>query len=275
MTMKDPFKIRDHVADFAEISQRYSELSAQTLARHDHRLDLGYGELASERLDLILPKPPASGAPVHIFIHGGYWRAGSKSEYAYIAEPIVAAGGIAVLIDYALLPQARMPDLVAQVRRALAWVASHIGDYGGDPKRITASGHSAGAHLASYLASTAPGEDRLSTDVKTLLLVSGIYDLAPIPESFLQVEISLTPDEVETWSPLDAEHMPDVERILLVGGDETAPFHAQAKALHGILPAAQTALRALPGLNHMSVILEMGDPDSAAGRILAEIVTNS
>ena len=275
MTLTDPFKIRDHVADFAGISQRYSELSAQTLARRDNRLDLGYGELAAERLDLILPGSPTPGAPVHIFIHGGYWRAGSKAEYAYIAEPVVAAGGIAVLVDYALMPQSRMADLVAQVRRALAWVSSHIADYGGDPARVTASGHSAGAHLASYLASSAPGESGFTTDVKALLLVSGIYDLTPIPDSFLQPEIRLTPGEVRTWSPLDAQHTPDIERILLVGGDETAPFHAQAEALHRILPAGRSSLHSLPGLNHMSVILEMGDPNSAAGQMLAEVVSNS
>lgn len=275
MSTKDPFKISDHVADFAEISFRYAELSAKTLDQQIHQLDVPYGEVEAERLDLILPKTQTRGAPVHMFIHGGYWRAGSKADYSFIAEPIVAAGGIAVLADYSLMPQARMPDLVAQVRRVMDWVKQHIGDYGGDAERITVSGHSAGAHLASYLAASAPQEDRPVPSVKKLILVSGIYDLAPIPKSFLQAEIALTSKEVENWSPIDADHASDVERIILVGGDETKPFHTQAEELRAVLPGSQHSLRTLPGLDHMSIILEMGDPKTAAGRILADAVANS
>ncbi|WP_306258654.1 alpha/beta hydrolase [Pararhizobium sp. IMCC21322] len=275
MPTKDPFKISDHVADFAEISLRYAELSAKTLDQQTHQLDIPYGELETERLDLILPKTQTRGAPVHMFIHGGYWRAGSKADYSFIAEPIVAAGGIAVLADYSLMPQARMPDLVAQIRRAMEWVKQNIGDFGGEAERITVSGHSAGAHLASYLAASAPHEDRSVPNVKKLILVSGIYDLAPIPKSFLQAEIALTLSEVEHWSPINADHAPDVERIILVGGEETKPFHTQAEELRAILPGSQHTLRTLPGLDHMSIILEMGDPTSEAGRILADVVANS
>jgi arylformamidase len=275
MTTRDPFKISDHVADFAEISQRYADLSSQTLARHSHHLDIAYGIDAAERLDVVLPQSQTQGAPVHMFVHGGYWRAGSKADYSYMAEPIVAAGGIAVVIDYALMPQARMPDLVSQVRRAAEWVTHHIADYGGDAERISVSGHSAGAHLASYLAATAPGEAPQVSRARKLVLISGIYDLAPIPSSFLQPELGLTWKEVENWSPLDADHHPDVERSIIVGGEETGPFHSQAKELQEILSDSACSLCTLATLNHMSIILEMGDPDTAAGHILSDIVANS
>lgn len=275
MPTKDPFKISDHVADFAEISKHYSERSAQTLARHPHQLDIPYGNNAAEQLDLIYPKNLTQGAPVHMFIHGGYWRSGSKADYSYMAEPVIASDGIAVLVDYPLMPQARMPQLVAQVRQAMAWVKHHIADHGGDAQRITASGHSAGAHLASYLAATGPQDQEQAQSVQKLVLVSGIYDLAPIPESFLQPEIGLTWSEVENWSPLDAEHDPNVDRIIVVGGNETRPFHTQAEEFQALLPETDGNLRILPGLDHMSIILEMGDPNTDAGQILADIVANS
>jgi arylformamidase len=275
MPTRDPFKISDHVSDFNDISRRYAELSAQTLSRHSHHLDLAYGANAAERLDVILPQTRVQDAPVHMFVHGGYWRAGSKSDYSYMAEPIVAAGGIAVVIDYALMPQARMPELVSQVRRAAYWVDHNISEFGGNAARLSVSGHSAGAHLASYLAATAPGEAPQACRARKLVLISGIYDLAPIPNSFLQPELGLTWKEVEDWSPLDADHHADAGRSIIVGGEETAPFHSQARELQEILSDSDCNLRTLAALNHMSIILEMGNPATAAGQILSDIVANS
>jgi acyl-CoA reductase-like NAD-dependent aldehyde dehydrogenase len=65
----------------------------------------------------------------------GYWRMFSKRDYAYIADAVTAAGAIAVIVDYALMPQVRMAAIVDQVRRAERWIAERIADHGGDPSR--------------------------------------------------------------------------------------------------------------------------------------------
>ncbi len=271
----DPFKIRDHVPEFEAISRQYEAMSEQTRKRHRHVADIAYGPSHDERLDVFMPDDAAGDAPIHLFVHGGYWRAGSRKSYAYMAEPVLAAGGVAVIADYGLMPGVRMADIVAQVRRAASWCIAHARDHRADPARFTASGHSAGAHLASYLAARAPHEaDMPQSPPRALLLVSGIYDLRPIPHSFLQPEIRMTAEEAESWSPIDAIAAPQVRRVLAVGADETSPFHEQMARLSGALDPAHTGTISLEGLNHMSVIAEMGDPATPAGQLLQRVVTD-
>ncbi|WP_245523663.1 alpha/beta hydrolase, partial [Mesorhizobium sp. M8A.F.Ca.ET.167.01.1.1] len=70
---------------------------------------------------------------------------------SHMAATVTRAGAIAVIVDYALMPAVRMAAIVDQVRRAQQWVLACIAQYGGDPERLTVSGHSAGAHLATMV----------------------------------------------------------------------------------------------------------------------------
>ncbi|WP_245457116.1 alpha/beta hydrolase, partial [Mesorhizobium sp. M1A.F.Ca.IN.022.04.1.1] len=108
--------------------------------------DVAYGAGHAETLDLFFPEGRRDRLPVHIFIHGGYWRMFSKTDYSYVAGPVTKAGAIAVILGYALMPAVRMATIVDQIRRAKRWVDEHIESHGGDPGKLTVSGHSAGAH---------------------------------------------------------------------------------------------------------------------------------
>ncbi|RVD46717.1 alpha/beta hydrolase, partial [Mesorhizobium sp. M8A.F.Ca.ET.023.02.2.1] len=119
---KDPFRTRDHVADFDDIVADIVARSAATRASLPMLADVAYGSHEAERLDLFFPEGPRKDLPVHIFIHGGYWRMFTKSDYSYVAETVTSAGAIAVVIDYALMPAVRMAAIVDQVRRARQWV---------------------------------------------------------------------------------------------------------------------------------------------------------
>jgi arylformamidase len=275
----DPFKIRALVPDFEAIAKSYEVASDATRASTRHIADIAYGDHVDERLDIFLPDKINDGPlPVHIFIHGGYWRANRKEDYAFVANSVLATGAIAVAIEYSLMPKVRMAHIVDQVRRAAAWVASNIAEHGGDPGRLSASGHSAGAHLASFLAATGPHETKaLKTPVRSLLLISGIYQLQPITTSFLQVEIGLTPSEVERWTPMDAIAELTVARTLAVGADESEPFHKQAEAYASQLAAngAKTRRFVLPERNHMNIISDLGDHRSLLASLLAETIARS
>ena len=188
MSLPDPFLIRAHVADFEGIVADYGDASANTRAAFPERRTVNYGAGRDEVLDLYLPaiKPPGQGLrPIHLFVHGGYWRAFSKDDYAFVADAITAAGAIAAIMDYSLMPAARLKVLVGQVRRAASWLAVEAESFGGEAQALSASGHSAGAHLASFLACRGPHEnERVPTPAQSVLLVSGLYDLDPITRSF-------------------------------------------------------------------------------------------
>jgi arylformamidase len=274
----DPFRIRAHVADFERLSAGYASASDHTRTHLSAELDLAYGGHPDEKLDLFFPPVRQPNMPVHLFVHGGYWRANTKADYAFLAEPIVAADAIAAIMDYSLMPAARMAKLVDQVRRAAAWLAANAARFGGDGAALSASGQSAGAHLVSYLAAKAPHETHLpKTPVRSLLLVSGIYDLGPITRSFLQAEIGLTQDEVMQWSPEEAQQSPATRLTLAVGADETEPFQIQQQDLAFAAAARGAPVErvTLHHLNHMTILTAMGTPGTPMAELLVNCIAQS
>lgn len=272
----DPYRIRSFVADFdaiaAEIARRSRELTARSMIW----ASCGYGPRARERIDILLPANLRNGAPIHMFVHGGYWRSGDKSDYTCVAAPVLAVGGIAAIVEYDLMPGTRLPVLVDQVRRAAAWLVEQAPALGADPSRFTASGHSAGAHLVSYLAATGPEDPAPpQTPVAGLMLVSGIYDLSGIPGSFLKDEAKMTVAEAVAWSPLTSRQHNGPHRIVALGAEETAPFHEQARRLHQLCGPERSRIMVQPGLNHMNVVLDLADPARPLGRALADLVENA
>src|SRR5690606_25131350 len=130
MTAQDLYRIRDFVPDFDAIAAEFAERSDALTARARLIADLKYGDRPREVLDIILPDRPVSDAPLHVFVHGGYWRSGEKQNYRLVAEPVLAAGGIAALVEYDLMPGTRLDVLVDQVRRAVGWLQARCTDYG-------------------------------------------------------------------------------------------------------------------------------------------------
>jgi arylformamidase len=276
----DLFKIRAHVPHFAAYVAEYHASSAATRARLPARIDVAYGEGRDENLDLFFPDPASAAkpAPVHLFIHGGYWRANSKNDYSYVADSVVAQGAIAAILDYSLMPGARMGALVGQVRRAAIWLGRQAHEFGGDPKAISASGHSAGGHLVSYLVCRAPHEAEFPpTPVRSVLAVSGLFDLAPIAQSFLQSEIHLTAEEIARWSPCGAIPRADSVVRLAVGGAETAPFFELAQRFADRLSSFGLSPRSsiLAGEDHMTIVRALGRPGSECAALLAETIAAS
>ncbi|MFA6155457.1 alpha/beta hydrolase [Mesorhizobium sp.] len=269
---KDPFRIRDHVADFDEIVADIVARSAATRATLPMVADVAYGAHQAERLDLFFPPDRGSDdMPVHMFIHGGYWRMFSKSDYSYVADTVTRSGAIAVIIDYALMPAVRMATIVDQVRRAKQWVLENIATHGGNPDRFTISGHSAGAHLATMLFDEAGTPSK----VRAALLLGGLYDLKPLQDSFLAAEIGITDQEVAAFSPLTHEFDRDVHVSILVGGEETPPFHLQAEALAARLETQGLAVArtTLAGSNHMSSVRDLGVAGTSEASLLMSVIS--
>ncbi len=264
----DLFRTRDHVPDFDDRVREYARLSAEVRASLRSERDVPYGPNPGERLDIYVPANGGASLPVHMFIHGGYWRMFSKDDFSYVARTVTEAGAIAVVIDYALMPSVRLAEVIAQTRNARRWVRAHIGRYGGDPDVLTVSGHSAGAHLATFLF-TADQAD----PPEAALLLGGVYDIRPLRQSFLQPLIELTEAEASVFSPVDHRFNP-IDVTILYGERETEPFHTQAAALERRLTddGCTTALAALEGADHMSSVLDLGFSGRDAGRLLSQMI---
>ena len=265
---KDPFRTRDHVADFDDIVADIVARSAAARAVLPMAADIAYGEGKAETLDLFFPEGRRSGLPVHIFIHGGYWRMFSRSDYSYVADSVTKAGAIAVIVDYALMPEVRMAEIVAQVRRAKQWVLDSIAGHGGDPDRLSVSGHSAGAHLATFLFEQAPSR------INAALLLGGLYDLKPLQASFLDPLIGITDEEAEAFTPMTRRHDPGTAVTILAGDRETPPFHQQAADFAKRLREQGLGVRelCLEDRNHMDSVRDLGIGGTQAGDCLMAMI---
>jgi arylformamidase len=267
---KDPFRIRDHVAEFDDIVAEIVRRSAEIRAKAPMVADVAYGPNSAETIDLFFPQGKRDRLPVHMFVHGGYWRMFSKRDYSYVAETVTNAGAIAVIVDYALMPAVRMARIVDQVRRAKQWVLDHIADHGGNPDLLTVSGHSAGAHLATMLFN----RDNRPSSIKAALLLGGLYDLKPLQKSFLAAEIAITDEDVHRFSPINHNFDPSVTVEISVGAEETPPFHSQATIFANQLEKQGLAVSrtTLAAANHMSSVRDLGSAGTNAASLLARLV---
>jgi arylformamidase len=268
------FRVRALVPDFDSYLDRYRALSAETRRLVRHSLDCAYGSSSLERLDVFLPQAEGNRRAVHVFFHGGYWRAFDKSEYSFVARPITDTNAVAVIANYGLMPAVTMADLVEQCRSAIRWVRNNAVRFGGDPGRISVSGHSAGGHIASLL-HLMPWENYdLPPDIiKSTVAVSGIYDLGPILRSFLKHETDLTKEDATRFSPITLAkslEKPTQPIVLRLGGDEAEEMKRQSEAFTSVLRdrGCTVDTRTIAHRHHMDIVLDMGDADSELGQLL-------
>lgn len=261
----DPFRIRDHVANFDEIVGDIRARSLATRRTAAMEANVAYGREPGETLDIFVPRGAAPGAPIHMFIHGGYWRMFSKEDYSCVAETITGAGAVAAIVDYSLMPAARMEVLIGQVLKAKAFLLAHAGRFGATSDKFSVSGHSAGAHLATFLFN----RSLASSGVSAAFLLGGLYDLEPLQTSFLRDEIALSDEEVRRFTPMRRQHDPATRVTIMTGELETKPFKTQANDFRDILAAQGLEVRAshVADGDHMSTVRNLavaGTPVAAA-----------
>jgi arylformamidase len=252
------------VADRATELRHYEERSALARATLRWLPAVPYGPTRAETLDIFPADQP--GAPVFVFIHGGYWRALSAREFGCVALGLQRRGITVVVPDYALCPAVTIDEIVRQMRAACAWVLRHVGEHGGDPRRVAVGGSSAGAHLAAMCLQTEWERDYgLPQDpFAGAVLASGLYDLAPLRYSYLQPKIQLTDDIVRRCSPVHGVRPCATPILLTWGGLEQDEFARQSLAYRDAWVGAgnRASLLAQPEAQHFSAIHGFEDPGS-------------
>ena len=255
------------VPTFRDNQARREPLNAAANAALLPVRDIAYGPDPQETLDLY---PAHLGAPVHVFFHGGYWRAQDKANFAFIAEALVRQGVTAAIANYPLCPRVTLDDVVRAARACVGWVLGHATQHGADPKTLTLSGHSAGAHLVAAVLA----DPTLAPQVKGALLISGIYDPAPAALTSVNADLHLTQDQIRRC---DFERAPPHARCpvwIAAGGREPVHWidqsfrYARHLHRHGLDPGVLV----LPGYHHFDVIDQYADADSELMRCLAKLV---
>ncbi len=238
-----------------------------TLRLHE---SVAYGEQRLRTLD-IYPADSQSPAPVHIFFHGGYWRAQDKENFAFIAAPLVMRGITAVIANYELCPEATLDAVADSALQAVAFVRRSIADYGGDPGRVSLSGHSAGAHLvAEVLAAdwTSGGAD--PGFLRGAIMVSGIFDPAPAELTTVNAQLNLTPELIARRNVERREPLVHCPIWLFAGGREPWRWIEQTfrYSSHLRRHGGDPEVHVLPGCHHFDIVGQFADPASPIGRAI-------
>ena len=260
---------RARIPEHPAILARWADASARARARHPEMVEVAYGSDPRERVDVFPAKAP--GAPVLVYLHGGYWRALDKRDQSFVAPPFVDAGALVVLPDHSLCPTVSIEHIVLQTVQALVWVHRHAVEYGGDPARIVVAGHSAGGHLATMLLACrwrAVAADLPADLVKAALSISGLYELEPLRHApFLASDLALTPATARRLSPA-LMPAPTGALVTIVGGNESDEFLRQASLIAQAWgPRVVIASESVPLRHHLDVLHELADPPSRTHRL--------
>ena len=252
-----------------EVISYWSTGSAAARAKLKHQANVAYGPTEDETLDIFLTARP--NAPVLVFIHGGAWRNLSKEDSSFAAPAFVAAGAHYVVLNFANIPKVRLPEMVAQVRRGVAWVYRNARSFGGDPERLYVTGCSSGGHLtANVLVTDWPKlHDLPPTILKAGLCISGMYDLEPVMLSARSSYVKISKEEEAELSP--ARHLDRLSCPVAIayGEKETDEFKRQARDFAAMLKGIGRLYDFVlcRGLNHFEVGSALADPESELGRL--------
>lgn len=236
--------------------------------------NITYGKGGDRALKLDLARPEGDGPfPAVVFIHGGGWRGGHRAGYRGEIAEAARRGYVAVTVSYRLTEaddqgkaKYPFPAQVHDVKCAVRWLRANAARYRVDPKRIGATGGSAGGHLSLMLGLTdakaqlegTGGHADRSSRVQAVVNYFGPTDMIelcrtssgakPIVASFLDG----TPEEVRdrylAASPTKYVSKDDPPTLSLHGADDRLVPSDQARLLDKKLKAA--------GASHTLVLLD-------------------
>jgi acetyl esterase/lipase len=254
---------RAAVRDYPAIAAARAAASDRYRATARFEADLRYGAGARERLDLFPAEE--SGAPLLVFIHGGYWQWNDKEPSSFLVPGPRAHGFAVALVEYTLAPEADIERIVGEVRRAIDWLAANAARLGADPAQIYVTGNSAGGHLAAETIS--------HPAVRGVIPISGLFDLEPIRLNYLNDKLGLTEAAVARYSPIRNIPASAPPLVVAVGAAELPELIRQSKEYAAALAARGLPARYLPlaGHDHFSILDELARPEGALCRALLEL----
>jgi arylformamidase len=254
-----------------------------------------YAEPANERqmLDVYAPEN-AKSLPVIFWIHGGGWQTGDKASAHAKPKAFVDKGYVFVSTNYRLLPDVDMETIVRDVAKSIHWVHDHIAEFGGDPKRLVVTGHSAGAQLAALVCT----DDRYLKDeglslaiIKGCIPVDGdTYDVPlmieagaarrkslgqPNPKFGHYEKFGSDPVKHRNFSAVNhVARDKGISPFLLLYVADHPDTSAQAKRLASVLEKAgvTTKLFGAKDSEHSKINENLGKPDDPSTKAMFEFV---
>jgi len=236
-------------------------------------------------LDIYAPRD-AKALPVLLFVHGGGWNHGDKSEVGSQPKFFNEHDLVFISINYRLSPPHQHPAHVDDLASAIGWTRKNIDRYGGDGQNIIIMGHSAGSHLVALVATNSDvlaKQGLKPTDLRgTISLDGSAFDIVDriakgsekLAENCRRA-FGSDPEVQRDASPLQhAANGANIAPFLLMYVKEGSLNHAQSKAFGDKLNASggQAELLPIEGKDHFSLLNDLGTERDAAGNEILRFV---
>jgi acetyl esterase/lipase len=197
--------------------------------------DVEYKSVGEKELqfDIYRPKNLTKPAPLLLFIHGGGWKGGKRSDYLVYLVDFAKKGYVTATVSYRLLNDGPYPACAEDIRDAVNWFYRNGETYGYDPGRIALIGGSAGGHLALLAAYGwgGTGNDTIQADssyvnhrIKAVVDIYGPFDLTteyarghPLVTNFIGASYEARPELYEEASPAKYLDKDDPPTLILHG----------------------------------------------------------
>lgn len=263
---------------------------SQSTAGVEVRRDVVYGDDERQKLDVYLPtETSGTPRPLLLFVHGGGFIRGDKSDRANVGWRFARAGFVTVVPGYRLGPTHQWPAGAQDVASAWAWAFANVQALGADPERIYVAGESAGA--AHVAAATLISELRPShvPSPRAGVLISGVYNVQLEKVARRQFATPSPDPRNEAYFGSDFARYPamsTVERIdvapfpMLITWAELDPPQMQVQAgelfarlmtQHGFDPD----LAVIRGHNHLSQLEAINTVDEVLPTVLLDFMNRS
>jgi acetyl esterase/lipase len=240
---------------------------------YQRHADKAYGRELRQQLDIYQPKH-VRAAPVVIFWYGGSWLRGEKSQYRFVAAALAQKGFVAVIPDYRLYPEVKFPQFLDDGAQAVAWTQKNIARFGGDPQKVFLMGHSAGAHMATWLAFNEKLLLQYGTNLATIRGVvglSGPYTLTP--NSDVLRKIFAAPYTPRDWQPIAQLSTQAPAVFLIHGTKDNVVSLEQARRLQIALQQRRlnVTLKTLRGRSHADTVAAFAWATRYRAPVLADV----
>jgi len=268
LDLEAEYNNRQRVPEHPEIQGRWKTASEARRKEGKVDLDLKYGSGERNRYDIYHASSGGNGAPLVVYIHGGYWHRGDRKDNGFVAKEMNARGVTVALPSYSLCPDVAVIDIVAELRRCLKAIWERT------KQRPVVVGHSAGGHLAAaMLATDWTKVGGVPADlVKSAYAISGVFELSPLLSTSINDPLKLDAAKAREASPL-LWPPPSKDRtfVAAAGGDEGQEFFRQALDITATWSKAGVKAECVivPNTNHFTIVEELARPESA---MLARIV---
>ncbi len=228
--------------------------------------EIWFGETPGQSFDLFMPDG-VDTPPLHLFIHGGYWQALDKRNHAHMADALLKAGLAVAMVNYDLMPDVDLTEILRQCRAAVAKAYNVADQFGYDKSKMTVSGHSAGGHLSGALACTdwkAFQPDLPDDILKGAVPISGLFDLEPLSKTGMQRVFQFGTGDIADLSPINMVPPVRMPIVLSVGGLESSEFHRQTAlfADHMRHHGCSVSEAPMDAYNHFSIVEALTDPSA-------------